>query len=144
MQALARAARWMIGRLDSLIGTYRPYERRVLCWLAVLRGTVTAAGTMALWHVQGTQDWPLAVRVLLVPCNAALISLLSADFVEHLVRRLLLGYAYNPFVSAIGEWEGYMGPTRRVDAAQWNAVKCGPTPALCPWWGDPGSGSFCR
>ena len=144
MEMLHRAARWVIGRLDSLIGSYRPYEREVLCWLAVVRATVTTAGAMGLWAVQTAEGWPLALRLVILPCDAALISLLSADFLEHAVRKGLLGYAYNPFVSAIGEWEGYMGPTRDADAPAWHTVKCGPPPAICPWWGDHGSGSFCR
>ena len=152
MSALLGVVRWFGGRLFSIVHTYRPYERQVLLHLAALRAAVTAGAALAFWLVVTGQGWPLALALTVTACVAALASLVSADFIEHALRKRLLGYPYNPFVSAIGEWEGWMGPTDPNDAvgiAAWNLMKCGPPPGgnatpLMPWWGQPGSGSFCH
>ena len=66
-------------------------------------------------------------------------SLISADFVEHGIRRLVLGYSYNPNVSAQGELEGWTGPTDSQHYLVWRELQFTP---LRPWDGDPGSGRF--
>mgnify|MGYP001562997624 CR=1 FL=1 len=152
MTALFGAVRWLGERLFSLLHTYRPYERQVLLHLAALRAVVTAGAALVFWSATTSQGWPVALALPATACVAAWASLLSADFIENRLRRWLLGYSYNPFVSAIGEWEGWMGPTDRNDAvgiATWNLMKCGPPPGgnvnpLLSWWGNPGSGSFCH
>lgn len=109
-----------MSRLVSLF-SFRCYERRVLLDLAALRAGLTALLSALLL------DWqaPLlgaAVAVALVPCNAALVALVSADWIEHYGRLLIFGYAYNPNVSAIGELEGSMCPTDRSAEAAWRAT----------------------
>ena len=146
------ALRWLGERLFSILYTYRPYERQVLLHLAALRTIVTAGTALVFWSVTISQGWPGALGLTTTACVAAGASLLSADFIEHRLRQRLLGYSYHPFVSAIGEWEGWMGPTDPNDAvgiAAWNAMKCGPPPGgnvtpLLTWWGNPSSGSFCH
>lgn len=123
---------WLRSRWESMVGAYRfkPYERRVLLGLAWFRAVFTAAvcAPFPWW------SWPIV---------APLAALVAADFIEHRIRRRLLGYSYNPFVSAIGEWEGWMGPTdTRYGVEEWNAMKCGPPPPILrEWWGD--TDSFC-
>jgi hypothetical protein len=82
------------------------------------------------------------VGVVLISLLAPLTALISADVIEHYLRLFILGYDYNPYVSAIGEWEGWMGPTRTSDLPTWEAQKCQRPPAETPWWGD--VTSFCR
>ena len=145
--------RWLWNRIADMLepDEYQPPERVVLLWLAVLRAPVTGGSVLLLWHVQAAEGWSVAIRLLLLPCNAALFALVSADVIEHALRGILarlwpetfgaFGEGYNPWVSAIGEWEGWTGPTREGDAAAWQAVKCGPPAREAPWWGD--TDSFC-
>lgn len=144
--------RWLVGRVFSIVVTYRPYERQVLLHLAALRAVLTGGAALIFWSVTTAQAWPLALGLAVTACVAAFVSLVSADFIENRARRWLLGYAHNPFVFAIGEWEGWMGPTDPNDAVgivTWNLMKCGPPPGgnanpLMPHWGNPASGSFCH
>lgn len=121
-----------------------PPERLVLLGLAVLRAAFTAGTGIGIYGMvrrltrRGWAAWVMALVA------AVLMSLISADGIEHWLRGRIFGYSYNPFVSAIGEWEQYMGPSDPEHAAAWNRMKCGPPPRELPWWGDPGSGSFCR
>ena len=143
--------KWLADRFRSLIGTYQPYERRVLLNLAALRATITAGFSILMLWVQIHQEWAPWAMLITLPANATLAALASADFVEPILRKLLLGYSYNPYVSAIGELEGYNGPTDAKDLLAimtWDNMKCGPPPGgnanpLLPWWGNPASGSFC-
>ena len=133
------ALRWLGGRLFSILHTYRPYERKVLLHLAALRAIVTAGAALLFWSATIRQGWPVALGLTTTACVAVWASLVCADFVEHSLRRWLLGYSYNPFVSAIGEWELWMGPTDPDDAlgiAAWHKAKRGRQPHECPWWGD--------
>lgn len=152
MSVLMGAVRWFGGRLFAILYTYRPYERQVLLHLAALRAVLTAGAALVFWSATMSQGWPVVLSLTVTACVAAWASLVSADFIEHQLRKWLLGYGFNPFVSAIGEWEGWMGPTDPDDAvgiAAWNAMKCGPPPGgnatpLMKWWGNPASGSFCE
>ena len=147
---------WLISRLRSIlrIGQFMPYERQVLVWLAYGRSWIVGGATLGMFLVEQSQGWPWWVSVLHLVCLSSFAALLSADFIEHAARGWLLGYAYNPFVSAIGELEGWMGPVNMIDQQDrdgivvWQAMQCGPPPGgnanpLLPWWGNPGSGSFC-
>lgn len=144
------AARW---RAITRKGQYMPRERQVLLMLAMIRAQITAGGAILLFAIQRAEGWPSWVSANLFGPDAVLFALISADFVEHWLRKRLLGYDYNPRISAIGELEGWNGPTNRLasedgDAAvaAFEAHKCAPPPkgAGLDHWGDPGSGSFCR
>ena len=152
MSALLGVVRWFGGRFFAIVHTYRPYERQVLLHLAALRAGVPAGAALLFWSATISQGWPVALSLPATACVAAWASLVSADFLEHGLRKWWLGYAFNPFVSAIGEWEGWMGPTDPNDAVgivTWNLMKCGPPPGgnanpLLTWWGNPSSGSWCH
>lgn len=133
-----------------------PFERCVLLNLSVLRDQLTFAGGLVALIVFLGLGFPWWFALSQGAAWATIAALVSADGVENLLRKGILGYAYNPFVSSIGEKEGWMGPTNVLSdgpddphrgdraAAAWELAKCGPPPPACPWWGDPGSGSFCR
>lgn len=137
-----RLWRWLTSRIRSMIGTYKPPERRVLLGLAAFRAVFTFSCGVACGLLLPTPwGW------LLSPGAAVLASVISADFIEHYARVLFARFwpkhfgafgpiAYNPWVSAIGEWEGYMGPTDKAYADAWNAAKYGPQPPTASWWGD--------
>lgn len=141
---------WLANRFKSLLAAnprFAPRERRVLLALAWLRAALTAGAAIAVWHV-APRPWAYGLCLLAAPIAA----IGSADFVENRLRKLLLGYAFNPRVSAIGEWEGWNGPTEGRDRERrlWEAHKYDVLyyrepgdiylPAL--WEGDPGSGRF--
>ena len=131
-----------------------PYERLVLLGLAVLRAELTLWVPVVLVGLFGIALWRVGTkRVVIVVIVFSLGSMIavgtaftSADVIEHNLKRAALGTAYNPFYEPCGEWEGYTGPCGKepADFALWNASKCGPTPAAVRWWGDPGSGSYCK
>ena len=50
--------------------------------------------------------WPLWVALALVPADACLAGLVSADWIEHYLKKKIFGYNYNPNVMARGEFEG--------------------------------------
>lgn len=126
----------LVARFLSL-ASHRCYERRVLLDLAGLRNGLVGLGTVALflWQVEALGA---AAAVVAVPCNAVLIALVSADFLEHYGRGLILGYTYNPNVSAIGELEGSMCPTDAEAESAWRATMF---TRLAPG-DDPGSGHY--
>ena len=88
-----------------------------------------------------------------------LAALLSADFIEHGLKQLLLGYTYNPRVMAAGELEGWTGPVlstldpnSRLILDTWQLHKYDVLYfkhsgiehqfSQAVWEGDPGSGKF--
>lgn len=90
-------------RFTSL-GTYKPWERRVLLDLVCLRSVAVVGGALALLQAHGVPiPW---WAYLLGPCYGALAALISADWLEHSLKRWVLGYTYNPNVMARGELEG--------------------------------------
>ena len=106
----------MIDRIKDIFFTPHPYERDVLLCLAWFRAVfVTATGFGTAWglytltHTWSSDLWTVVGIVVLLtePFGAAI---LSADFIEHGFKRLLLGYTYNPRVMAAGELEGWTGP----------------------------------
>ena len=130
----------LIERFTSL-GSYKPWERRRLLDLACLRNTLVALLVLWLASVRVTQGWPVWLITMLAPCDACLMALVSADFVEHFFKRLLLGYSYNPNVMAMGELEGSMTPMSAEYAERWEREKFTP---VAFWHGDPGSGRYER
>lgn len=86
--------------------------------LAALRNGLVALGSLALLDWQASVLDPLMATAL-VPCNAALIALVSADVLERALRTMALGYADNVNVSPRGELEGWNGPTRREHENGW-------------------------
>lgn len=124
-----------MSRLRSLF-SYRCFERRVLLDFAALRAGLTAgiAALMLDWQADMLGGM---VAVALLPCNAVLVALISADWIEHYGRLLVLGYAYNPHVSARCELEGANTPTRREDEAEWRRRMFVPL-----WPDDPGPGHY--
>lgn len=145
------AARWRaITRRDQ----YCPRERQILLQLAVLRAQVTATGALLLFAVERWEGWPAWLVAFMLGPNAVFFALLSADFLEHWLRKRLLGFDYNPRVSAIGEWEGWMGPTNTLASEggpamvqAWRDHMCEGPPknAGLDHWGDPGGPKgFCQ
>ena len=135
MTGLYGAVRWFAGRLRSLC-SYRCFERRVLLDLAALRAGLTACGAALLL------DWQASIlgaapAVILVPCNATFVALISADFLERVFRMLALGYVDNVNVSPRGELEGWNGPTDRADEVEWRRRMFIPV-----WPDDPGPGHY--
>lgn len=125
----------VVSRIVSLF-SYRCYERRVLLNLAALRAGLCGLVPAWLFHVQ--QDaFPLSVAIALIPCNAALVALIAADWLERYGRLLIFGYASNIRVSPRGELEGWNGPTHREQEATWRALLDVP---IFP--DDPGSGRY--
>ena len=124
-----------MGRLRSLF-SYRCFERRILLDLAALRNGLASLGSLALFVWQYGALGPGAA-VLLVPCNAGLIALVSADFVERAFRILAFGYADNVNVSARCELEGANTPTKREHEAEWRRRIFQPV-----WPDDPGPGHY--
>ncbi len=94
----------MLERLTSL-ASYKPWERRRLLDLAALRNALVSLGALGLAWVRVQQGWPTGLILALVPCDACLIALVSADWVEHTLKRLIFDYDYNPNVFARGELE---------------------------------------
>lgn len=120
-----------------------PWERMVLLVLAAFRAEITfAAGLVSfLAFRRAVRTWLAIVFAMTAALGASVV---SADGIEHWVRATIgrsFGHGYNPFVSAVGEWEGWNGsPGGYPDArAAWEKAKCGPSPFI--WWGD--TGSFC-
>lgn len=126
-----------------------PWERLVLLALASLRAlfTVGFAGLayLALQRSSLPRWFVILVLVVVIPFGA----FLCADGIEPLLKSQIFDYDYNPYVMAIGEWEGWMGPTSHGDIATWQTMKCGPPPGgnvepLMPWWGNPADGRWCK
>lgn len=124
-----------------------PWERIILLLFASCRALVAVAGFSIGHRAIKRAGWTtLALPFALI--IAILFAFLWADGIEPMLKRLIFGYDYNPYVMAIGEWEGYMGATVDGDMKTWQAMKCGPPPGgnanpLLLWWGNPASGSFC-
>mgnify|MGYP001563215463 FL=1 len=135
--------------MSDLVILGYPWERIILLLFAACRALV-AAGGFALGHkAMKRANWPWYVCVIFACIIAVLFAFLWADGIEPTLKLWIFGYNHNPFVFAIGEWEGYMGATTDGDMATWQRMKCGPPPGgnvdpLLKWWGNPGSGSFCR
>jgi hypothetical protein len=117
-----------------------PKERVILLCLAAWRALFTGSAALLGYYT--------AVRASIEPFAfplamlfAVLAALVSADVIEHWAKVPLLGTNYNPYVMAIGEWEGWMGPTRSEDVPAWREQMCKPQPPQCAWWGD--VTSFC-
>ena len=119
-------------RLRSLF-SYRCFERRVLLNLAALRNGLVALGSLGMLDWQAPILGPL-VATALVPCNAVLVALVSAAFVERAGRLLARGYVDNLNVSPRGELEGWNGPTNRRYETEWRRRMFTPV-----WPDDPGS-----
>lgn len=130
----------MIERLTSL-GTFKTWERRRLLDFACVRNTLVALVVLGLASARTTQSWPAWLIWMLAPCDAVLAALLSADCVEHFLKRLIFGYTYNPNVMAMGELEGSMTPMNVVYADRWEKLKFTP---VAFWHGDPGGGHYDR
>lgn len=158
----------MIERLKDIFFTPHPYERDVLLCLAWFRavfvtvtGFLTAWGLYTLARIYPGELWPV-VWIIVLLIEPFLVALISADFIEHGLKRLMLGYTYNPRVMAAGELEGWTGPvlsTLESDSYtfvhQWEAHKYDvlyfkasimenyPEVFIQAYWeGDPGSGKF--
>ena len=136
---------WVLQRVTDILWTYQPYERRVLNYLAALRASLTFyGGFSAVLFIP--PPWGL----LAAPLSAWLAMLISADFVEHQLRRLAFGYTYNPRVSAVNELEGGNVPPDRRYAALWQAHKFDVlyykdhdgSYKQAVWEGEPGGGKF--
>ena len=121
-----------------------PYERLVLIAFAAGGVVWTVAFALLANYSLTRADFPTLVRVPVVIVLSVFMMLIWADGVAHVGKGWVLRYDYNPFVMTIGEFEGWNGPTSADDVAAWRERMCGPPPAETPWWGDPGSGSFCR
>ena len=88
----------------SSLGSYQPWERRRLLDFACLRVMLTVDGALGMLAWQGaTIPW---WAYGLGPCYGILAALISADWIEHGLKRLIFGYTYNPNVMARGELEG--------------------------------------
>lgn len=109
-----------LARFTSLF-SYRCYERRILLDFAALRNGLVALGVLALYAWQ-VPILGVAAAIALAPCNGVFIALVSADWVEHYGRLLVLGYSYQPNVSARCELEGGNMPTDREAEAAWRAT----------------------
>ena len=109
-----------MSRLRDLF-SYRCFERRVLLNFAAMRNGVVALGSALLLDWQAEQVGGF-LGVLLMPCNAVLLALILADWVEHYGRLLVLGYAYNPNVSARCELEGGNMPAARDAERAWRTT----------------------
>ena len=142
---------WLIERISSIIWTSHPYERQILILLMWLRVGLVSLISIALW--MWLTKWtftrtPFKVIALLVV--AFLTALVSADFVEHYLKRLTLGYTYNPRVTANGEFECWTGPANPIYLTLWEKHKFDVLFYYSPdgvyrravWEGDPGSGKF--
>ncbi len=93
-------------RFTSL-ASYKPWERRRLLDLAVLRNTLVSLFALGMAWVRVQQGvWPPWLILTLVPCDACLMALISADWIEHALKMLIFGYTDNPNVFARGELEG--------------------------------------
>ena len=121
-------------RIKALF-SFRCYERRVLLNLAALRNTLVVNGALAMLAGHGVTipGW----AYLLGPCYGVLAALISADWIEHYARLLILGYATNIRVSARGELEGWNGPTHEEQEAEWRRLLRWP---IFP--DDPGPGVY--
>ena len=116
---------WFKSRFTSIsIQRWYPHERKILLALAIMRAVLSVSPCWVF------TNWKIASILSIL---APLCALFSADFIENRLRKWLLGYSYNPNVSAIGEWEGYNGPTRQEDEAQWRAELW---KIRAPWWGE--------
>ncbi len=63
-------------------------------------------GLTALLASSPPAAWPPWLILALAPCDACLMALISADWIEHRLKILVFGYPYNPNVMARGELEG--------------------------------------
>ena len=129
---------WLTERLVSL-GSYQPWERRRLLDLACLRNALVAFTVLGLASARLSQDWPTWLIVGLAPCDAIFAALVSADVVEHIAKRWIFGYVYNPNVFAMGELEGSMTP---MDASHERAWRRSLYKVMAVWHGDPPGGRW--
>lgn len=113
-----------------------PWERIALTALAIVRAWMTVLFFLLCWSAFRRASWPRLVIVLLLVAAIPFGAFLWADGVEHLLKTLVFGTSYNPYMMAIGEWEGWTGPTSDEDLSFWNAQKRRRQPPQTPWWGD--------
>ena len=128
----------MVERFSSL-GTYKTRERRRLLDFACLRNALVAWVVLGLAALRLAFDWPWWSIVTLAPCDGVLAALVSADWIEHALKRRVLGTDYNPNIMAMGELEGSMTPMAEEYVARWEQVKHTP---VAFWHGDPGGGEY--
>ena len=142
---------WLAERLSSIIWTTHPYERQVLILLMWLRVSLVALISILVW--KWLTKWTFTrtpFKVLALTVVAFLVAIVSADFVEHSLKQLTLGYTYNPRVMAIGEFECGMVTPYKSLLPLWEAHKYNVLFYYSPdgryrratWEGDPGSDMF--
>ena len=129
---------WLTERFASL-GSYQPWERRRLLDLACLRNTLVAGAVLGLASTRLSQGWPTWLIVGLAPCDAILTAMVSADIVEHIAKRWIFGYVYNPNVFAMGELEGSMTPMHPSLERLWRHAMY---KVMAPWHCDPPWGQW--
>jgi len=127
----------MIDRILDIIFTTHPFERNVLIALTWLRVAVVLLTGVLVWEI--ARRWNVVGRFLLALVLAWIGALGSADFLEHYLKRGILGYSYNPNVMAQGEFECWTGPLVKRYIPEWNRRKF---QVFRFWDGDPGSGRF--
>jgi len=128
----------MLERFTSL-GTHKTWERRRLLDFACLRNALVAWFVLGLAALRLAVGWPWWGVMALAPCDGILMALVSADWIEHWLKRRVFGYDYNPNVMAMGELEGSMTPMAEEYVARWEQVKFRP---VAFWHGDPGGGEY--
>ena len=128
-----------------------PYERLVMILFAHLGYIVVGFSCILVWWV-GRRALSTWLSFVLVPITAIIVSLTWADGIAHVGKQLVLGPC-NPYYAACnGEHEGWTGVTlssSKEERIVFNKLKCGPPPGgnattILPWWGNPGSGTWCK
>jgi len=142
---------WLIERFSSILWTSHTYERQVLILLMWLRVSLVALASIVVW--KWLTKWTFtrtAFKVLALMVVAFIIALVSADFVEHYLKKITLGYTYNPRVMSVGELECSNVPTYKKILPLWEAHKFDVlfyyTPdgryRVAEWEGSPTGGKF--
>ena len=140
---MSKGAAWLWKRITDVLpggageGACYPKERLVCILSFSIRLVCIVAPALFAWeHVEST--W------LLRAC-AAYVAGLAGAFVyadmgpEEWLRKLMLGYSWNPNVFPLGTLEGFCGSISKETMTGWQWHKMLP---LRPWDGQPGSGHF--
>ena len=132
---------WLTQRVHDIITDAYPKER-LLCILSFsIRLAFILAPALATWELlPPLAPFPLITRIIASYVAAFAGAFVYADLgLEEGLRKLTMGYSYNPNCWPLGTLEGFCGSIDTETQAEWQRLKMTP---LRPWDGTPGSGKF--